>query len=177
MSIICGQFLIFHQIYYFCVFSWFLPVTVTYFCKIPKITCSVMQSVERQFILFPRSITISVWCKILWLEDVFLWCDFLNFGVSPNYSKYRELQWWGWHNFDFCQVNVFSEFFIIFQCYNHIFLPNFPNSYSKMRIVDNQFTLHSKSITVLVSIFCGWRMFFHNTVIFSIAVYCKLFKL
>ena len=91
MSIICGQFLIFHQIYYFCVFSWFLTVTVTYFCKIPKIS----QSVERQFILFPRSITISVWCQIFVVRGCFLWCDFLNFGVSPNHSKYRDLQWWG----------------------------------------------------------------------------------
>ena len=49
----------------------------------------------------------------------------------------------------------FRNFFIIFQCYNHIFLPNFPNSYSKMQIVDNQFTLHSKSITVLI-----WYQFF-----------------
>ena len=56
-----------------------------------------------------------------------------------------------WLISDFCQKKVFFTIvFWIFHFYNHKYLTNFIKSYSKMQIMDNQFILHSKSITELV---------------------------
>ena len=41
-------------------------------------------------------------------------------------------------NSDFCKKMFFSEFFMIFHCYNHRFLPNLTKSYSKKQIVDKK---------------------------------------
>ena len=54
----------------------------------------------------------------------------------------------------------FSVFFLIFHCYNHRFLPNFTRNCSKTQIVDNEFILLPKGITVVV--WCQILIFVEN---------------
>ena len=52
--------------YGFCVFSWFLTVTTTYFCQIPK-----MEIVDNKLILHPKSITVLVWFQSFMVKACF----------------------------------------------------------------------------------------------------------
>ena len=71
---------------------------------------------------------------------------------------------------DFCQKIVFFHILQDFSQLQNRFLINVTKFCSKLQIVDNPFTLHPKSITVLIccQIYVVKGCFFHNMVDFGI---------
>ena len=100
------------------------------------------------------------------------WIQFLSY-ICRKMSPFKGYQWFV-GNFGFLSKKcVFSLFFVIFHCNNHIFLPNFTGSSFEMRIVTKQFILDPKRniISVWYQIFVVKGWVFHTTVILSILVY------
>ena len=119
---------------FFCVFSWFLNITATYFCQILTRCCSEMRIVDNQFILHPTSITVLVSCHISVVKRCFsiiqrsyqLWyiiklfkikgatvkrlvfCIYLYLGhlYKEKVDKYTGVNYL-WLISSFCQKNVF----------------------------------------------------------------------
>ena len=129
----------------------------------PTTYCSAMQFINHQFILHPKCITVLIWCQtsvVKWCFFVIQWSYQFSYQNIRNYIEEAGIlcQYllpifiganYLWLISESCPKKfVFSIFFMILYCYNHIFA-KLQKNYFKMQIMDNQFILHSKCITIL----------------------------
>ena len=128
----------------------------------PTTCCSAMQFINHQFILHPKCITVLIWCQtsvakgcffvIQWsyqfsyqnirnyIEEAGILCQYLlPIFIGANYL---------WLISESCPKKfVFSIFFMILYCCNHIFLPNYKNIILRCKLwTINSFCTQSVSL-------------------------------